>query len=203
MKFQKILNILIAVLLISGCTPKSMPKKLEYVAASNSGGNAVHIIDKRPEEDKSFREIINTDVSYYYGDESFNNSLIEIMSDRLNSAIALSSGPTSITIKKIVLAASINGANIDEQRFKQASNPAIYGGGADVVIAGIIARPIITSIETATSYRSVWCRIDYVVRGEEHSERAVSAAKADGLKNEIVSLYLKTIDRVAEKIGEQ
>lgn len=194
---QKTLFTIIILFVLSGC---SMPKKLEYTPQSKSINSALVIVDKRPGNEKLFREVVDTDISYFYGDNSFNLSLIEIMKDRLSNGTLRLNSSTKIIINKITLAASINNVNIDENRYQTVADPMTIGGGTDATTGAIIARPLITSIESGTSYRSVWCRIDYIINGKEYSERTVSAAKSSGLKDEIVSLYMQTIDRIRKNI---
>ncbi|MBU1190335.1 MAG: hypothetical protein KKA36_05570 [Gammaproteobacteria bacterium] len=100
-----------AVFLVSlgGC---SMPKHLEY-EMQEVKSNAIIVIDNRPADGKLFRERVDSDVSYFYGDDSFDVSLIEILRNHLAANYPSQEQSIEITINEITLAASINGGGID------------------------------------------------------------------------------------------
>lgn len=176
-----------------------MPKHLEYKMAAEAINGGLIVIDNRQEEEKFFKERIDSDISYFYGDDSFNVPLIEIFRNRLAFNLPNSGNGTKVTVKKIVLAASINVGGIDEQAYKNATNPQIIGNSTESYMGAALARPIIGMLEQGSSRRSIWCHIDYEVDGKEFSEKNVNSAKFNTLKEGIVQLYLETIDNIGKK----
>ena len=193
----KRLCIVLILICVSGC---AMPKRLEYKMAAETTNNGLFVVDNRPDEEKRFKERIDSDVSYFYGDDSFDVPLTEIFRNRLASTLPNLGNTAKVTVNKIVLAASINAGGIDERAYESATNPNIIGARAESYAAAAIARPIIGLIDQASSRRSIWCRIDYTVNGQESSERTVSSAKYNKLKEGIIQLYLETIDTIGEKL---
>lgn len=176
-----------------------MPKHLGYKMATEEINNGLAVVDNRPEEEKLFKERIDSDVSYFYGDDSFNVPLIEIFRNRLASNLPNPGNTTKVTVNRIVLAASINGGGIDEQSSNNTTNSQIINFSTQSYIGTALARPIVGMLEKGSSRRSIWCRIDYTVDGKEFSEENVSSAKFNKLKEGIVQLYLETIDNIGKK----
>ncbi|MBL1260120.1 MAG: hypothetical protein COB33_006270 [Thiotrichaceae bacterium] len=184
-------------LLLAAC---SMPKKLDYQLQSNGEFGELVVIDIRPENEKKFREVIDSDISYYYGDDSFNHSLVTIFKDRIRNKLGTSADGVTIEVLKITLAASINNVHMHSDKATlQRKIDSLPTGDASIFSAGIISIPIVDTINRGTDLRSIWCRIDYSLNGEIFTERAISSAKNNGLKDEIVNLYLRTIDIIVEK----
>jgi hypothetical protein len=53
-----------------------MPQHLEYKVVAEPINNSLTVIDSRPDDEKLFKERIDSDVSYFYGDNSFNVSFV-------------------------------------------------------------------------------------------------------------------------------
>lgn len=182
----------VALVIIGGC---SMPKYLDYAPKYTSQREGLVIVDKRPIEEKQFKEIRDSDISYYYGDNSFDLSLIEILKDRLASNVE-SSTVVRIEVTKITLGASINDVSFNDEAYLIGN----MWSPVNSVLADITARPVLDAIESGTSLRSIWCRIDYSINGKDFSERTVNSAKSYDLAEEIVNLYVKTIDGMTKNI---
>lgn len=186
-------------LLLGGCS-SSMPKHLEY-GMQEGKSNVITVIDERLTEEKFFRERIDSKLSYFYGDDSFDVPLIAILRNRLASKHPLKENLVEITINRIILAASINEARIDKQAYNAVSNQIINNHGRSAGdISDIFAKPIIGAIEQSRSRRSIWCHIDYKINGKEYSEKEVSSAKSGQLSEEIVLLYMEAIDNIAMRL---
>jgi hypothetical protein len=179
---------LVVVFTLAGCT---MPKKLEYSHLPVNTKN-ISLTDDRRNDEKLFQEkIIDGETTYFYGDDSFNTSLTDIIKNRLALQNEIQKKNIQITINKITLASSINNVKIDE---------ATYGAAVDSTNAGILprllARPFIESIEQSRGLRSIWCHIDYSVGNQEYSEKVVGSAKHEDLSAEISNVFLRAVDSI-------
>jgi hypothetical protein len=178
-----------------------MPKHLDYQMAAERNINGLLVIDGRPDEEKHFRERIDSDTSYFYGDDNFDFPLPAIFKNRLASNFPDLGKTTEITVNSIVLAASINDGAMDERAYQNATNQARVGNGIQAQIGKAIARPIVEAIQKGNSRRSIWCRIDYTVDGKASSEIDVNSAKYSALKEDIVRMYLQVIDDIGVKLS--
>lgn len=180
-----------------------MPQHLEYHIQKEKGDGFI-IIDKRLFKEKFFKVRIDSKLSYFYGDDSFDISLINILKNYLVSNYSFKDSSIEITINRIILAASINEVRIDKQAYSVSEQFIINSdGGSTGVVGVILAEPIIGAIEQARSRRSIWCHIDYEINGKEFSVKEVSSAKSGQLAEEIVRLYMEAIDEIATGLSTE